>query len=52
MGVDFNINYGKKILLIVVCEKGNLNIVKYLIDVGVYIDLRFNEEIFLIFVCK
>lgn len=52
VGVDFNVNVGEKILFIVGCYKGNLILVKYLIEVGVDINVNIKDEILLIFVSK
>lgn len=49
--VYVNFKYRKFILFIVVCYKGNLNLVKILMDIGV--DVNFNDgiDILLIVVC-
>lgn len=50
MKVNVNCEWFEKILLLVVCEEGNIDIVKELIIVGVDVNLKLNEKKILLIV--
>lgn len=52
MGVNVNLSGGLYILLIILCERGELEIVKRLIKFGVDVNLRIKNKIFLLVVCE
>lgn len=52
VGVDINLKYWSKIVFIIVCEYGYLDVVKKLIELGVDVNLCDGVIILLIILCE